>query len=383
VLHVAQPTDGGVGRYLLDVGTDQLARGWSVCLASPAGPVADQLQERGASVWTWPATRSPGPATILETLALRRIIEHSSPDVVHLHSSKAGLAGRLAIRGRRPTIFQPHGWSWLAVTGTVRRFSTLWERHGVRWADVCVCVGHDELAAGRLAGVPAPMTVVRNGVDRARFTPADEAEKRCARRVLGLSETGPLVVCAGRVSRQKGQDVLLTAWPAVRERCPRARLVIVGDGDLLPALRRYAGPGVQFVRPTTDIRPWLVAADVVAVPSRWEGLPLIALEAAATGRAIVGTTVGGLGEVVTPGVGYLVPPDDPAALADALARRLDEPALAAAEGRQASQVAVRFDQRRTLDDLARLTVAVVQARHPRRDFAVSPSAAIVGDRTGV
>jgi glycosyltransferase involved in cell wall biosynthesis len=358
ILHIAQSTNGGMQRYLIEVCSDQLARGWPVTVACPDGPLAADLRALGVSWRSWPATRSPGPATIRETLAVRRIIQSVAPDVVHLHSSKAGLAGRIAVRQRRPTIFQPHGWSWLAVTGRLKWLTVRWERFAARWTTVVVCVGHDEATAATTAGVQARMDVIRNGVNRAHFAPAGESGKRSARRELGVAPTAPLVVCAGRVTRQKGQDVLLAAWCFVRARCPDAQLAIVGDGDLLSELCRGASDGVRFVPTVADIRPWFAAADVVALPSRWEGLPLTALEAGAMGRPVVGCAVAGLIEIVTPQVGCLVPPENPAALADALARRLTEPALAQAEGRSAAARAEQFDQRHTLDELARLTVAV-------------------------
>lgn len=355
VLHVTQAIDGGVRRYLAQVCADQVGRGWPVTVACPAGTLAVELAALGVRWVPWSATRLPGPSTPRETVALARIVAEVGPDVVHLHSSKAGLVGRLAVRGRRPTIFQPHGWSWLAVTGAVRRATLRWERWGARWATVVVCVGHDEAGAGADAGVQAPMRVVRNGVDRERFAPVGDLGRRRARRELDVSSTAPLVVCAGRVTRQKGQDVLLAAWPSVLARCPEARLAVVGDGDLLAELRAAAPAGVRFVAPTENVAGWLAASDVVAVPSRWEGLPLIVLEAASTGRAVVGSAVDGLTESVTPETGALVPPDDADALADALAARLTEPVLAAEEGRAAQRLAAQFDQRDTLAELARLT----------------------------
>ena len=370
VLHVTQAVDGGVRRYLAGVSADQVARGWPVTVACPAGTLAVELAALGVRWLPWSATRSPGPSTPGETVALARIVARVEPDVVHLHSSKAGLVGRLAVRGRRPTIFQPHGWSWLAVTGGVRRATLRWERWGARWATVVVCVGHDEATAGVDVGVEAPMRVVRNGVDRVRFAPVGDLGRRRARRELGESPTAPLVVCAGRVTRQKGQDTLLAAWPAVLARCPEARLAVVGDGDLLAELRATEPAGVRFVPPTENIAGWLAAADVVAVPSRWEGLPLIVLEAASTGRTVVGSAVDGLTESVTAETGALVPPDDAEALAEALAARLTQPALAAEEGRAAQRLAARFDQRDTLAELARLTntlagLPTTSVREPR------------------
>lgn len=380
VLHVTQAIDGGVRRYLVGACADQVERGWPVAVACPAGSLAVELSTLGVRWLPWSATRSPGPSTVRETLTLSRIIAEVGPDVVHLHSSKAGLAGRLAVRGRRPTIFQPHGWSWLAVTGSLRRATLGWERLAARWSAVVVCVGHDEATAGVDARVDAPMRVVRNGVDRVRFAPVGESGRRRARRELDLPLGSPLVVCAGRVTRQKGQDVLLAAWPAVLARCPDARLAVVGDGDLLPALRAAAPAGVRFVAPTENIAGWLAAADVVAVPSRWEGLPLVVLEAAATGRAVVGCAVDGLTESVTPETGALVPPEDAGALADALAARLGHPELAAEEGRAAVRLAARFDQRDTLAELARLT-RTLAGRPPAPDTDRDPLLSTEGSPT--
>jgi glycosyltransferase involved in cell wall biosynthesis len=358
VLHVAQPTDGGVHRYLIDVCADQLTRGWRVTVASPEGPLAADARALGVSWRRWSAVRSPGPRTLRETWNARRIVRAVEPDVVHLHSAKAGLAGRLAVAGRRPTIFQPHGWSWLATDGPTRAVTLGWERLAAHLVDAVVCVGDGEAEAGRTAGLTAHLRVVRNGVDCDRFTPADEPAAVLARQSLDLPAHGPVVLCPGRLTRQKGQDVALAAWPAVRAQHPDATLVIVGDGEDADRLRAGAPGGVRFAA-ATDLRPWYAAVDVVAMPSRWEGLPLIALEAGASGRAVVGSAIPGLIELVTPDTGMLVPPDDPGALADALVRLLGDPPLVRSLGAAARAESVaRFDLRSTLDELADLTRSV-------------------------
>jgi glycosyltransferase involved in cell wall biosynthesis len=112
---------------------------------------------------------------------------------------------------------------------------------------------------------------------------------------------------------------------------------------------------VHFVPPVTDPRCWYAAADVVVLPSRWEGLSLTLLEALASGCPVVVTDIPGLAEAVAPGVGARVPPGDVYALAGGLARRLTEPGLRAAEGRAAARVARAFDVRRTHDQLATVT----------------------------
>lgn len=362
VLHAAQPTEAGVAGYVVGVAADQLARGWRVAVACPpGGRLAAALAERGIPQWHWPATRSPGLDTVPETQRLRRLISTVQPDVVHLHSAKAGLAGRLAVRGRRPTLFQPHGWSWLAARGPAARGALAWERLAARWTHLLVCVGEGEAAQARHRRVGTRHLVIRNGVDLASFAPGDGRSRAAARRRLGIDPDAPLAVCLGRVTRQKGQDVLLAAWPRVRARCPPAQLCIVGDGAALPALRAGAPPGVHFVPSVPDPRCWYAAADVVVLPSRWEGLSLTLLEALASGCPVVVADIPGLAEAVTAGVGVRVPAGNAQALAAALARRLTEPELRAAEGRAAARAARAFDVRRTHDQLATATAQLHSA----------------------
>ncbi len=359
VLHATQPTDAGVAGYVAAVAADQIARGWRVVVACPGGgPLAAALAACGVPRLPWPATRSPGMATAGETARLRRLIATVQPDVVHLHSAKAGLAGRLAVRGGRPTLFQPHGWSWLAARGATARGALSWERVAARWTDLLICVGEGEAALARDRRVGARQVVIRNGVDLSRFAPGDARSGVAARDRLGVDQDVPLAVCLGRVTRQKGQDLLLAAWPSVRRRCPAAQLCIVGDGDLLPTLAACPPPGVHFLPPVTDPRAWYAAADVVVLPSRWEGLSLTLLEALASGCAVVVSDIPGLAEAVTAGVGARVPVGDAAALAGAIARRLTEPDLRVTEGAAAALAAHAFNVRRTHDQLAAATAQV-------------------------
>ncbi|MYW34882.1 glycosyltransferase, partial [Streptomyces sp. SID2119] len=150
------------------------------------------------------------------------------PHVVHAHSAKAGLAGRIAVRGRVPTVFQPHAWSFEAVDGRTAELALGWERFGARWADHILCVSESERRTGQQAGITARWSVIHNGIDLDRFRPGGQADRTAARASLplldGVDPQAPLVVCVGRLTRQKGQDVLLDAWR--RLRVPGARLVL-------------------------------------------------------------------------------------------------------------------------------------------------------------
>lgn len=182
--------------------------------------------------------------------------------------------------------------------------------------------------------------VIFNGVDE-EFWGAG-AEARRARTVISV----------GRLDPVKGHDVLVRAFAQLLGLVPDARLVIAGDGGFRPALVRLAADlGVEpFVEFTGELDPAgvrdrLADAGVFVLPSRSEGLPLALIEAMAAGLPVVATAVGGVPEVLTPGTGLLVQPEDPARLATTLAHVLLDGEAAAELGRQARVRARAFSAR--------------------------------------
>jgi glycosyltransferase involved in cell wall biosynthesis len=330
ILHVAQPTTEGVARCVADFVRHQVREGHRVVVACPVGGwLASEVRAAGGEHRQWEARRSPGPSAVGETARLRRLVRDVRPDLVHLHSAKAGLAGRLAVHGSVPTVYQPHGWSFLAVRGPLRVATLAWERAAVRWSDRIVCVSEAERSDAAALGLRLDRArVVVNGVDTERYAPRDRA---AAQERLGFT-AGPLAVCVGRLSEQKGQDVLLDAWPSVLRRVPAARLALVGEGPWRERLAARVDDGIRLVGNADDPRDWYAAADVVVAPSRWEGMALVPLEAAASGRSVVMSDVAGAREAVPPGCGAVVPIGDAGALAEAVSLRLADVRRADDEG---------------------------------------------------
>ncbi|MGW1819047.1 glycosyltransferase family 4 protein [Streptomyces sp. NPDC002125] len=370
VLHLVQPVDGGVARVVTDLVAAQVRAGHRPVVACPAdGQLPEGAAAAGARVCVWPAERSPGPGLGREIATAGRLVRAYAPDVIHAHSSKAGLAGRLAVRGRVPTVFQPHAWSFEALEGRAAGLAKAWERLGARWSDRILCVSESERRAGLHAGIAARWSVIHNGIDLTRFKPSGADAPVRARAALplldGVPADAPLVVCVGRLSRQKGQDVLLRAWRAVSD--GGARLVLVGDGPYEEELRRAAPPGVLFAGGCADVRPWLRAADLLVLPSRWEGMALAPLEAMACGTPVLLSDVNGARESLAPGhvPHCLVAPEDHAALAAALTALLTDPALRAELGRTAqSRARSVFDVTRTAGAVLRLYQELVGQSRP-------------------
>ncbi|WP_226961861.1 MULTISPECIES: glycosyltransferase family 4 protein [Streptomyces] len=344
VAHLVQPVDGGVARAVADLVRAQSRLGMRTVVLCPSGGwLARESARAGARVGLWLAERTPTGNLPWEVFCAGRAVRRAAPDVVHLHGDKAGLAGRLALRGLLPTVFQPHVWSFQAARGIGSQLARRWERLAVGWTDRVLCAADHQRQAGRRAGVAAPTTVLRTGVDLDRLPRGDQVTRRQSRAALaavhGLPQRAPLVVCVGRLAERRGQDVLLRAWPRVLARVPGARLALVGEGPERAALRRAAGPEVLFTGHTEDTAPWFAAADLVVAPTRWGGTGLAPLEAMAVGRPVVVADVGGAGELLPPGQAAhcLVPPNDPAALARSLEALLVDPELRGALGRRAGE----------------------------------------------
>lgn len=366
VLHVSQPVTEGVANWVVDLVGDQQGRGFDTIVACPGNsPLADRVKALGSQQRDWAASRQPGPTVLDEVRRLRRIVREVKPDLVHLHSSKAGLAGRIAIRGGTPTVFQPHGWSFQATTGALRQATVKWESFGSRWAARILCVSEGEAQEASDIGIrPERLAVVSNGVDLGRWPAATEADRVAAREQLGLDPVAPLVVNVGRLSRQKGQDLLVSSWPAVRAHVPDARLYLIGDGPDREQLATSIaeGSGIVLFGASKEVPAWLAAADVVVMASRWEGMSLFVLEAAAVGRSLVVTDVAGMLDVVGVGAeaaGAVVPllPERTfaARFADAVVARLSDESL---RDREAASARTRVEERFSITRAFEATVGL-------------------------
>lgn len=349
---MSQPTDAGVAKVVLALARHQAARGLAVAVACPdEGPLADEVRAAGLTHVPWRATRSPVPGLLRQTRELRSIVRSVAPQVVHLHSSKAGLCGRLAPPAGTSIVFQPHAWSDQSLTGPVRRAARLWESLADRRSALTVCGSAAEAAHGEALGA-RHVVVVPNGVDPSWFAPRDRDEARAA---LAIPPGAPLLLCVGRLSPQKGQDILLGLWPKIRRREPRARLALVGAGPDEAELRRLADAHVIVDTTCDDPRSWYAASDVVVAPSRWEGAALVPLEAMSMARSVVGFDVGGLAAVV--GSARTAPGTEAHRLLDLVLERVVDPALADGEGRRNRDRVLRdYDVRETV---ARITAATL------------------------
>ncbi len=327
VLHATETAQGGVGTYIDEVVALQLQR-YGAEQVRVVVPQRHALQLR--SLPEAVQSRFPsgnGRLGRVWQVAMRTLAEVKrwQPDVVHLHSSFAGFVLRPLLAWRAPgvkVVYCAHGWAfdrdsagWLCRL--VERIERVWSR----WSDAVVCISEHDWRAGRRIGIaPQRLALVHNGI---RDAQVEEAAREAARQRWPQGTRRLLFV--GRLDRQKGVDRL---FEIVRRLGPQAYTVVVGasvvtEGAEQPPENLH----ITGWLPRDEITAYCAAADVLLVPSRWEGFGLVALEAMRMGCPVMASRVGGLPEVVEDGItGRLVDGADPAAWVKTL-QALDDEAL--------------------------------------------------------
>jgi glycosyltransferase involved in cell wall biosynthesis len=276
---------------------------------------------------------------------LRRAIRDFRPDVVHTHSSKAGVLGRLAARREHvPVVVHTvHGFGFTPLQSPIKRALFIGaERIAARWTDHFVAVSERNLDHGVELGLwrRDRASVIRAGIDLGRFRGA--VDDGAVRTRLEIPPDVPLVTQIGNFKPQKGPHDFVRAAARIAEQLPDPRFVMVGDGPLRASSRRLAaelgiGDRVVFCGWWDDVPGLLATTTVSVLSSHHEGLPCSVIESLAAGVPVVATAVDGTPEVIRPGVnGELVPPGRPEALADAVLGILTDEdrrsAMAAASG---------------------------------------------------
>ncbi len=301
-------------------------RGWGVRVVSLVPPRELSEDLRGSGI-PWVSLDMRSAMGLLPAGGrLIRQIRLWSPDVVHAHMVHANLLARVA-RLLAPVpvlICTAH-----STNESGRKGSSRWREFLYRVTDPLCDLSTQVSAEGleRYIRVRAFRRLkarhVPNGVDTERFRPNPEERKKL-RAELGAGEAF-VWLAVGRLDRPKDYSTMLRACALLTEERSDARLWIAGDGPLRPALEELAAEleisrKVRFLGIRRDVPSLMNAADAFVMSSFWEGLPMVLLEAQATGLPVVATAVGGCGEIVRAGeTGYVVPPRDPQALARAMA----------------------------------------------------------------
>ena len=300
------------------------------------------------------------------------------PHIIHTHMAKAGFVGRIAgaLTGTPAIIHTYHGSVfhdyfgekesafYLAIERGLARLTTrivaISERQRAELIDLKVA------PAGKIMHIPL-------GLDLDRFLATHD--RGLARTVLSIPPDAKCVALVARLVPIKDVATFLRAIARLRESMPDVVALVVGDGEDRAALERFAGElgiasACRFLGWRGDVETVYVAADVVALTSLNEGMPVSIIEAMAAGRAVVATAVGGVPDVVILGTGVLVPPRDVDRLAGELHALLRDDARRAELGKRARAAAYpRFGAERLVSDIERLYKHLLDIRPDEREFS--------------
>lgn len=260
------------------------------------------------------------PRLLQSIVEIRDRIRCHQAGIVLCHGYKANILGRLATRSLRiPTLAVSRGWTGECLR--VKLYESL-DRFALRWMDRVICVSQAQATSVTKAGVsPLKIDTISNAIDPDRFecpTPSDRSQlmryfPRPVRWIIGA---------AGRLSPEKGFDVLVRAATIARKQNTQLGFILFGDGPCREDLQKQistAGIADHFVLAgfSSDIDRWLPNCDALALSSHTEGLPNIILEACAAGVPVIATAVGGTPEVIQDGItGFLVSAGDALSLAN-------------------------------------------------------------------
>ncbi len=309
------------------------------------GRLLEEAAASGIEVLVEPVLREviAPRSDVLATGKLESIFRERNFDVVHTHCAKAGAVGRIAARraGVPRIVHTYHGFPFHRFQSPLRRQAYVAiERRLGRITDMALCVGSAVAAEAVRRGLVSPERVATIGVAvdgperlRASMNAGLPEARRRARAMLGLPDDATVVGAVGRLTYQKAPEDFIAAMREIGR--PGVIGIWIGDGELAGRVARQAAglpPGVRAVLAgeRTDVLEVLPALDVFAMPSRYEGLPTVIVEAMICGVPVVATAVNAVPDLVIPGVtGTLIPPRRPSQLAAAVRHLLDSPEAAA------------------------------------------------------
>ena len=350
--------DFSLRHFLLPLMRAIRARGHEVIGACAEGPLLGDVRAEGFRVIPIGFVRRLSPLAQLRAFrSLVAILRAEKPDLVHAHMPISGFVARLAARraGVPKVAYTCHGFLFNHASSSLPRRALSWVMEWIagRVTDIFLTVSEAEARDASHLHIARRAVAVRNGRDPTVFHPDPVARERI-RQELDVPADRVVIIAVSRLVWHKGYPELAAAMRSV----PAAELWVVGErlesdrGADMAALLRAAGLGcrLRLLGYRTDIPALLAAADIFALPSRFEGLPMSVIEAMLTGLPVVATNVRGPAEQVVDQVtGLSVPAGDAAALGAALGRLAEDADLRARMGRAGRVRALdRYDESKVL-----------------------------------
>lgn len=297
------------------------------------GYLVDELRKINIKIHPINISNRPSILSLIKTYLLLKKV---SPAILHTHGGTAGFYGRVAavFNFKCVVIHTYHGIHYLNFNKPLqKRIYASIDKFLLKFTNCTICVAKNDFEIGLNAGIvrKEKAVVIHNGIEIDKFSLLDKKIDNEPK--LRADDDSLIVGSVGRLHYQKGYEYLIEASKTVLENYPNVKFVLIGDGELRDSLDSFAKKiGVDnnfvFLGNRTDIPELLTQIDIFVLPSLWEGLPLVLLEAMAAKKPIVATDVNGIVEIIeSEKEGILVPPKNSVELSSALIRLLKDEEL--------------------------------------------------------
>jgi glycosyltransferase involved in cell wall biosynthesis len=372
---------GGAGRIILRLGQVAQAEGWQVDVLTTDPVFQRVIVQNGLGLVNLDVIRREiRPIWDLAGLVrLWNFLRREKYGIVHTHTSKGGFVGRLAARlANVPVIVHTvHGFAFHEQSRySTRLFFSALERIAARWCDRIVSVSefHRRWALELKICQPSEILAIPNGI---ASLPDPEIAPAALRRQLGARDGDLLILSMARLAADKGLDYLIEAAAMLARHKFHFRVAIAGDGPVRARLEQQSrdlgvADRVTFLGFREDVSDLLAASDLVVLPSLREGLSIALLEAMATGKPIVATSIGSHRELAAQAdIARLVPPADAQALSQAILRVANNPALMTGLGTRARALFEgHYKEDRMLSTYKELYFDLLKKKFPARADAL-------------
>lgn len=341
----------------------------------PEGSLIEEVRQRGIKLTIMPELRREvSPANDLKAVwKLRQMMIDGKYDIVHTHSSKAGVLGRVAARwaGVPLSVHTVHGWSFHEhMSPSKKNFYVALEKIGYRNGDAMIAVSPKDIDKGLAEGIGRreDYTLIRSGIELDRFGQVSPATAADMRQTLGIPADALVIGSVTRLSAQKDPLTLIDALAGIHQARPDTWSVIVGDGALRPQVEakitNYGLSGrILLTGLRRDVPEIMATFDLFVLSSLWEGLPRVLPQAMATGLPIVCTRADGSAEAVIDGEsGFLVEPQSSEQIAEKAILLIDDSQLRQEMGAAGKARVPIFGAHKMVQDIDDLYIKLIRQK---------------------
>lgn len=309
VVHIAQSA-GGVAEYLY-----MFLKNWKneayeniLIVSQDYKEQLDRFKPYVTNIYTVPMVREvEAKNDIKSILEIKKIFRQIKPDIVYLHSSKAGAIGRIALafNFRTKILYNAHGWYFNAqISDKKKRIFALIEKMLALKTDKIINISKSEYESALKYKIASErkMCIIENGIDFTKFKNNDKNREE-TRKKYNIKDNEILIGVVGRLSEQKDPMTMIKAFELVNKEKNNTRLMYVGTGELEENVKQYAkekniSDKVIITGWVNNVEQYIPAFDIAVLPSKWEGFGLVLIEYMACDKPIVASNIGGIADII-------------------------------------------------------------------------------------